>query len=126
MRPTFSDLTVVRVKAKRAVDSGKNAVARWWSKKYNLPSNHKLFLERTLGDLHQEMVEDLLVEKTVLEKRIEDGEDSGSHLFRQLNEVNRALGERESFGDALWDKWEREIAEGKIPDLDEMPPGAED
>ncbi len=119
-------MTVIRVRAKRIVDSGKNAVARWWSKKYNLPSNHELFLERTLGDLHQEMVEDLLVEKLSLEKRIVDGEDSGGHLFHDLNEVNKALGETGSdTGDELWDKWEQEIAEGKIPDLDEMPFDAE-
>lgn len=73
------------------------------------------------------MVEDLLVERASLEKRIEEGEDAAGRLLRELNDVNKALGETDGSdtGDALWDKWEREIAEGKIPDLDEMPPGAE-
>ena len=124
MRPTFSDLRTIRAKAKAKIDSGKSTMSRWWSRKYNLPPNHELFLERTLGDLHQEMIEDLLLRQDELRKRVDDGEDEEGDLFRELNEVNKALGEDEDIQDVLWDKWERELAEGKVPDLDEMPPGA--
>lgn len=72
-----------------------------------------------------EMMEDLLLRQIELRQRIEE-DGAKEHLFRELNEVNKALGEREETYDPLWEKWERELAEGKIPDLDEMAPDPED
>jgi hypothetical protein len=123
MRPTFSDLDNIKIRAKHRIESGQIAVERWWSRKYNLPPNHELFLDRSLGELHQEMIEDLLFQKSELERRIEAGEEDQDRLVRELNEAKKALGEEEAAQDDLWEKWERELAEGKIPDLDEMPPG---
>ena len=99
-------------------------MARWWSRKYNLPPNHELFLERSLPDLHQEMLEDLMIEESELKKRIEKGEDAEGNLLRELNNIQKMLGEDEGTEDMLWDKWEAQLAAGEIPDLDEMPPGA--
>lgn len=76
------------------------ALARWWQRKYKLPSNHELFLERTEFDLMVEFYEDMFDEKPLEAMRNEDG-----HI--QFTDT----------GDPLIDKWEAEIAQGMDPNL---------
>lgn len=78
------------------------ALSRWWSRKYKLPSNHELFEEQTLGDLLTEFYIDVFEKKPIEAHRNEDGEI-------QFSET----------GDELIDKWEEQIARGEIPDLNE-------
>lgn len=77
-------------------------LARWWTQKYHLPSNHELFQSRTLLDLLVEYQLDKLYEKPLEAYKTADGE---------YHFVNT--------GDELIDKWEQELAEGRIPDLSE-------
>lgn len=72
----------------------------WWTQKYNLPSNHELFQERTVLDLMTEYYVDLYREKPLEAHRNEDGEI-------QLKDT----------GDDLIDRWEEVIAQGGEPDL---------
>lgn len=121
MRPRFTAEQNVRSRAKARVDSGTAALERWWSRKYRLPAYHQLFLERSTTDLEQEMLEDLQLERDALREKLADFEGDAAELLKQLNALNDALGEKTSeTEDDLIDKWEREVAEGKIPDLDEM------
>ena len=99
---------------------GLGSLRRWWANKYSLPPNHELFESQSIADLNLEMFEDLIGRKRELEAELEAGETKNTGaLLRALNEINRALGEAETGGDPLVDKWERELAEGKIPDLTE-------
>ena len=76
---------------------------RWWETKYSLPSNHSLFQERTEEDLFVEYWVDLY-EKHPAEKYITEDGDT------RLTDT----------GDAFFDKWEEERADGIAPDLTEM------
>lgn len=73
----------------------------------------------TTAELLLERYEDLHSERSDLEHKrksakLEDWERERLTLVQSILE-----GEDVSFGDPLIEKWEREIAEGKIPDLDE-------
>jgi hypothetical protein len=75
-------------------------LAKWWEKKYSLPSNHELFQERTSISLLTEYYYDIYESSPLEMHRQADGEI-------QLKDT----------GDALIDKWEEQIAEGMEPDL---------
>lgn len=77
-------------------------LGKWWEKKYKLPSNHNLFVSRTLFDLLVEFYED--------------------YFDRNPMEVHRQADGQIQFkdtGDPLIDKWEQQIADGIEPNLDE-------
>jgi len=67
------------------------------------------------------MYEDLEVQKRDIESQLDEGTVGGATrqaLMEQLNSINKAL-LIEAPQDALWDKWEAELAAGRIPDLEE-------
>ena len=76
----------------------------WWVKKYQLPWTHDLAQEQTESDLLVEFYEDIY-QKNPSEARKALGKD-GEFFF-------------ENTGDPLFDKWERELAVGLTPDLEE-------
>ncbi len=78
-------------------------LAQWWEKKYQLPSNHNLFQERTLESLLTEFWADVYAKNPLEAHRQEDGEI-------QLKNT----------GDPYIDKWEEELAQGLVPDYEEM------
>jgi hypothetical protein len=81
-----------------------------------------------MAALHLEMAEDLWIREGDLTEKSKDEEGSAlNETLLQLQEVRKALGlvldsasPRISGTDPLVDKWERELAEGKDPDLDEV------
>lgn len=68
-------------------------------KTYNLPSNHNLFLDSSVDELLVMFWEDVFDKKPLEAYRTKDG-----HI--QFTDT----------GDELIDKWEAELAEGKMPD----------
>lgn len=123
MRPGFSDEKVLKSKAKENLNSGMANLRRWWSKKYELPPNHPLFENQPRAEVELEMFEDFLIRKEEIEDELYgDDRKEESHsdsLVRQLNAIRKFLGEEETSYDPLADKWERELLEGKTPDLNE-------
>ena len=97
---------------------------RWWSKKYNLPPYHELFTSRSVDELNQEMIEDLLLQRQDIKEELEDRDDGKKRksrrdlLWDQLNRINKALGLEVIPQDRLWDFWEGQLARGETPDLD--------
>jgi hypothetical protein len=77
-------------------------LARWWTKKYQLPYNHELFQERTTYDLLVEYYADHFDKNPLEAHRNPDG-----HV------------QFKNTGDPLIDRWESLIAEGKTPDFGE-------
>lgn len=78
---------------------------RWWTAKYQLPWTHEAFQQSSLFELLTERYEDLFEKdpNAMFEAgRNEDGEVAF-----------------EDTGDALLDKWEKELAMGLTPDLTE-------
>lgn len=78
---------------------------QYFTSKYRLPATSPLFKEFTLEELLIDLYEDLFRAHPVEMLKSRAGKD-GQVVFANT-------------GDALIDKWEREIAEGKTPDLDE-------
>ncbi len=73
------------------------------------------------------MYEDAYERMHDLETLLEDPEirqEERRNISRKLRKLYKALGEKDTtWGeDPLIDKWEQELAEGKIPDLDEQMP----
>lgn len=118
MRQPFSDWKRAKLRARRKSESddGDHNLARWWSGKYNLPTNHSLFRNRPLIVHYQEMLEDLFSEKAALEKAVERGELKYSDAMKRLSVIDKALGEKQ-VSDSLIDEWEADIAAGRTPDL---------
>lgn len=76
------------------------SLARWWSKKYRLPSNHELFQNSDIYELCVEFWVDKYESKPIESYR----NDKGEIQFTDT-------------GDDLVDRWEQQIADGEIPDL---------
>ena len=131
MRPRFSDSERIREAAKRNVQTGLAQLKRWWIQKYKLPTTHRLFQEQSWAALNLELTEDLWIREQELCEQAQQHEGSAlNEVLDQLQTVRKALGLILDFGsaritgsDPLVDKWERELAEGRDPDLDEVPDG---
>jgi len=74
-----------------------------------------------VAELNQEMIEDLLVRKRDLIAALGDEDQpikEQQELSRQLRGVLTALGDPVETGDELVDQWERDLEEGRVPDLE--------
>ena len=78
------------------------SLSRWWQEKFQLPSTHDLFQNSTLLDLLTDFWLDQYYKKPLEAYRNADGE---------IQFIDT--------GDELIDKWEKELAEGKVPDYNE-------
>ena len=109
--------------AEQNLESGVAGWKRWWTQKYNLPTNHELFQTSTMAELHLEYFEDLVVRRREILDQLDDEDEQietkeRDAMYEVLNRINRALGYEEESQDDLINQWERDLAEGRIPDLD--------
>lgn len=120
MSASFTDYERLKREAKKSVELGHVQIRRWWSEKYKQPANDPRFEERSLAEWAREMWEDCYERKGNLETRLEEATGhERQDILEQLERLAKALDEDFS-QDPLADKWERELMEGKIPDLDEQ------
>lgn len=130
MRLPFSDSARLRKAAKANHASGLSALKRWWVGKYKLPPTHPLFEGQSMAALTLEMFEDLYVRREEIKRDLKDVSSAKERLelMDALQKLDEALGERDEAtdpngpmvtGDPLVDRWERELAAGRMPDLDE-------
>lgn len=128
MRPRFTDIQRIKRQAKRIVETGDLEVRRWWSNKYNRPHNDPLFSSRPIHAWISEMYVDVYERVQGLETLLEDPDmrqEERRNTSQRLRKLYRLLGEDEDKAigeDPLIDKWEKEMLEGKTPDLDENLP----
>lgn len=71
------------------------------------------------------MFEDMLVQRSELRDRMKDETNAKVRgvILESISAINKAFGEASETEDALVDEWERELAEGKIPDLERKATG---
>lgn len=77
----------------------------------------------SLAEHTQEMYEDLMFRRDEIEKSLEEGSGDKQALMRQYSIINSVIEGKEESEDDLFDQWERDLEEGRIPDLDAMPGG---
>jgi hypothetical protein len=120
MRRPFSDVERIRKEARVSHSTFESRVRRWWTRKYKLPASSALFLEQRFAELLQEFFEDLWSEYEIL-KEVFDKEGRLEALeHARLLELEKALLDaRTELQDPLIEKWERELREGRMPDLEE-------
>lgn len=108
--------------ARTRVESGRTFLEHWWSERFKLPTNHPLLQKLTNAELSQLIWEAMYERKAEIERQLDDDRtprQQVAELYSQLARIQRALGEDVDCGDPLIDKWERELEQGIIPDLDE-------
>ncbi len=120
MRPTFGSTERLKAKARENLDTGYGRIRRWWCQKYNRPENDARFQSRAYTEWAIEMFEDLYERRNETERAIEERTLSISQGDEILRRIARALGEDEGLAssDPLIDQWERDLEEGRIPDLE--------
>lgn len=122
MRARFSDTFRLKRLAKKNLETGLARLKRWWIRKYNLPPNHELFQKQSIAELNLEEFEDAYARREEILEELESPDlemERRGQLFDVLNKLNKFLDLPEEIQDELIDKWERELAEGKVPDLNE-------
>lgn len=124
MRLLFMDTERLKKEANENVDSGLAGLKRWWSRKYKLPPNHRLFRNQNVGELNLEMFEDWILRLQEIEEQLEKheyamGTDQLRDLDKERRELISALEGETVVEDELVDKWERELEAGLTPDLNE-------
>ena len=107
----------LRQQAKTNIETGEVTVRRWWVDKYKRPSNDALYMSRCWAEWQIEMYEDLYVRREELQERMKDGNSDKASTLKILNSINAYLDETVEVEDDLVDQWEKELAEGKMPDL---------
>lgn len=79
-----------------------------------------MFTGQTVAELYSEMYEDLLIQREeILEKldEISDSRERGE-LRERLSGINKVFDYEVDIGeDDLIDEWEKDLAEGRVPDL---------
>ena len=109
-------------RAKKNLDKGLTQIKRWWTERYKLPPNHELFMCQSVAEVTQDMYEDLLFQKEEVEQDLENARGgSADVLLNRLNAINRVLGLECQVQDDLFDQWERDLEEGRVPDLEAKP-----
>ncbi len=121
MRDIFSGTERLKTLAQNNLENWIVRLKYWWVGKYNLPPNHPLLLDLTLAELALDWYNDRYMTRAAIQARLEiaTSHEEESSLRTRLNDINVSLGEAEEVEDELIDKWERELAEGKMPNLSE-------
>lgn len=77
---------------------------------------------QSVAEVTQDMYEDLLFQKEEVEQDLENARGgSADVLLNRLNAINRVLGLECQVQDDLFDQWERDLEEGRVPDLEAKP-----
>lgn len=74
-----------------------------------------------MSELNLEFFEDMYMQREELLGQLDEPDLRSAErheIHRRLNAVNEALGLETESEDALVDQWERDIAEGRVPDLE--------
>ena len=109
----------LRAQARSNLKTNDYRIRKWWVDKYKRPASDPLFLSRSWPEWQVEMFEDMLTQRETLVDRVANGEVDSKEGLAALEGLNKILGDERTV-DPLVDKWERELASGKTPNLEEV------
>ena len=117
----FSDYKNIRSKAEKNKGTLIRQLRKYWSSKYNMPSNCEYFESRTIADLQEEQLCDLLEKRDEYRSQYEakKAAKGSNEILVLINDINKALGEELEGVDALAAKWDAEFESGQLPNFDE-------
>ena len=86
-----------------------------------MPSNCEYFESRTIADLQEEQLCDLLEKRDEYRSQYEAKKSAkgSNEILALINDINKALGEEVEGVDALAAKWDAEFESGQVPNFDE-------
>ena len=111
----------MKERAQYNLEHGLVWLKRWWVKKYALPPVHELFVGQSVAELELEFFEDLWAQREEVMHQLEDEDTRSAErsvMYRQLSVINNVLGLETESSDPLVDQWEKDLAEGRVPDLE--------
>jgi hypothetical protein len=113
-------METLKAAAQRNIATNEGVIRRWWIDKYKRPSNDPLYQARSIPEWQTEFYEDLYARRDGLKAALESGDTDQGKTLQALNKLESILNQDEKggSGDPLIDEWERDLAEGRIPDLD--------
>ncbi|MCU0913035.1 MAG: hypothetical protein MUC88_00555 [Planctomycetes bacterium] len=135
MRPRFADLEKIRALARLEPETLRGRLKSWYDRKYEAQRGGN-FEDQTKGGLLREFFCDAAHDLSRLRGALADGPDPDAEariadlerLFSERDDDLQALDADESLenwcvprrtGDPVADEWERQIARGEMPDLDD-------
>ena len=111
----------LRSKAKENLQTNEFRIRKWWVDKYKRPTNDPLFMQRSWAEWQIEMFEDMWLQRDQLMESMNNGDMEIKVALPAITALNKVLDDGDIItGDPLIDKWEKEWAEGKTPDLNEV------
>ena len=100
-------------------------IQRWWVDKYTLPPNHELYQQRAPADLVREFYTDLFARRDELKEMAKTlPTKERAETQKQIDALEEVLGIKLAAdgpmvtGDPWIDRMERELFEGRVPDLE--------
>ena len=119
MSLTFTDAQRLKKAALRSLTDGNSRLRRWWSKKYNRPSNDPLFDAKSSSEHLQEMFEDLMVQREEYKTELAQGVGVSdvSTIMKAITEIDKILGDESEVEDPLVAEWEAALERGEEPDI---------
>lgn len=109
----------LRAQARRNLQTNDYRIRKWWVDKYKRPTTDARYLSRSWPEWQVEMFEDMLAQRESILERVSAGEVDAKEGATIIDALNKLLGDERTV-DPLVDKWERELASGKVPNLDEV------
>jgi len=85
--------------------------------KYKLPPNDPRFESRSWVDWQVEMFEDLYVRRETIKAQMAEGTADNTKATKALQAIEAVLGIGSGADDTLVDRWEKDLEEGRVPDL---------
>lgn len=120
MSPGFTDAQRLKRDAKRNLSDGTSRLRRWWSRKYNRPSNDPLFTKKSTSEHLLEMFEDLMIQREELRGELHVsgvGVSEVSSIMKSIAEIDKILGDVPEVEDPLVEEWEAALDRGEEPDI---------
>jgi len=97
------------------------SLAVWWSRKYNRPPNHPLFLQRNFADLISELFDDHYTKRAELIEALKGQPSNRRELEAEIVNIEHILGIRDENSKDFWydpvvEEWEAAVREGRTPE----------
>jgi hypothetical protein len=108
---------MTKARARRKTQTKASALQKWWSDHFNVAPDDPSVVDKSEAELEEAWYEWLF--GTLEELKAENEENPSRALQEKIDRVQAVIDGEKYEEDPLIAQWERELAEGKIPDLEQ-------